>query len=112
MVRGVWDADSGRSPVDDHDTLATTPVMVVNEAFVRRFLPRESPIGKSLAITVRMGGITRSYEDDRRRRRRRCLSGDPRAAPAQIYFPLAQRSGPLLFTNFFITVRASAGAPR
>ena len=42
--------------VDDHDTVASTPVMVVNEAFVRRFLPAQNPLGKSLAITVRMGG--------------------------------------------------------
>jgi ABC-type antimicrobial peptide transport system permease subunit len=99
-------------PVDDHDTLATTPVMVVNEAFVRRFLPRESPIGKSLAITVRMGGdyplgtktIVGVVGDAVYRAIREPLQ-------PTIYFPLAQRSGPLLFTNFFITVRASAGAP-
>ena len=99
-------------PVDDHDTLATTPVIVVNEAFARRFLPAQSPIGKSLAITVRMGGdyplgtktIVGVVGD--------AVYGAIRE-PLQptIYFPLAQRNGPLLFTNFFITLRASAGAP-
>jgi putative ABC transport system permease protein len=101
----------GRS-VDDHDTLATTPVMVVNEAFVRRFLPRGNSIGKSLAITVRMGGdfplgtktIVGVVGDAVYRVIREPLQ-------PTIYFPLAQRSGPLLFTNFFITLRASAGAP-
>jgi ABC-type antimicrobial peptide transport system permease subunit len=28
-----------------------------------------------------------------------------------MYFPLAQRNGPLLFTNFFITLRARSGSP-
>jgi predicted permease len=99
-------------PVDDHDTLATTPVMVVNEAFVRQFLPGQSPIGKSLAITVRMGGdyplgtktIVGVVGDAVYRAIREPLQ-------PTIYFPLAQRNGPLLFTNFYITLRASAGAP-
>jgi predicted permease len=102
---------TGRA-VDDHDTLATTPVMVVNEAFVRRFLPGQSPIGKSLAITVRMGGdyllgtktIVGVVGDAVYRAIREPLQ-------PTIYFPLAQRNGPLLVTNFFITLRASAGAP-
>jgi putative ABC transport system permease protein len=99
-------------PFDDHDTLATTPVMVVNEAFVHRFLPAQSPVGKSLAITVRMGGdfpfgtktIVGVVGDAVYRGIREPLQ-------PTIYFPLAQRDGPILFTNFFITLRASAGAP-
>ena len=42
---------------DDHDTLATRPVMIVNEAFVRRFLPDRSPIDKPFALTFRMAPV-------------------------------------------------------
>jgi hypothetical protein len=33
-------------PITEEDTATTRPVAVVNEAFVKRFFPKESPIGK------------------------------------------------------------------
>ena len=99
---------------DGHDTLATQPVMVVNEAFVRRFLPGQSPIGKPIALTFRLapGGdfplgtktIVGVVGDAVYRAIREPLR-------PTIYLPLAQRDDPILFTNFFITLRASAGPP-
>ena len=36
--------------IDDHDTKAAQPVMLVNEAFVRRFFPGRNLIGTTLAL--------------------------------------------------------------
>jgi putative ABC transport system permease protein len=100
--------------VDDHDTTATQPVMLVNEAFERRLSPGRHLIGTSLAVTYRSD----SYGD--------ILLGsktvigvvgdavyrsirDP--ARPTIYFPLAQRDEPLLFTSFYLVVRSLAGSP-
>jgi putative ABC transport system permease protein len=99
---------------DDRDTLTSPPVMLVNESFVRRFLPNQDPVGKPMAVTFRMppfgdvllgtktivgvvgDSVYRAIRDPRR---------------PTIYFAMAQRPGPLLFANFFIAVRASAGSP-
>jgi putative ABC transport system permease protein len=100
--------------IDDHDTMTTQPVMLVNEAFVRRFFPGRNLIGTNLAVTYRSG----SYGD--------ILLGsktvigvvgdavyrsirDP--ARPTVYFPLAQRDDPLGFTNFYIVMRSLAGSP-
>ncbi|HEV2983146.1 MAG TPA: ADOP family duplicated permease [Vicinamibacterales bacterium] len=99
---------------DDHDTVGTRPVMVVNEAFVRHFFPDRNPIGHSLAMTFRtapFGDIpldTRTIVG---------VVGDAvyrtirEAHTPTTYRPLAQRDDPLLFTSFFITLRASGGSP-
>lgn len=99
---------------DQHDTPATHQVMVVNEAFVRRFLPAENPIGKPLASTFRMAPfgdvplgtwtIVGVVNDSVYRTIREPLR-------PTIYSPLSQRTDPILFTSFFIAVRASAGSP-
>jgi putative ABC transport system permease protein len=99
---------------DDHDTLAARQVMIVNEAFVRRFLPDQSPIDKPFAMTYRMSPVgdyplgTKTIVG---------VVGDSvyrvirEPIRPTIYFALGQRDGPLLFTSFFITLRASAGSP-
>jgi putative ABC transport system permease protein len=99
---------------DDRDTLTSPPVMLVNESFVRRFLPNQDPVGKPMTVTFRMppfgdvllgtktivgvvgDSVYRAIRDPRR---------------PTIYFAMAQRPGRLLFANFFIAVRASAGSP-
>jgi putative ABC transport system permease protein len=40
---------SGRM-LDDRDTASSTPVIVVNESFVRRYSPNENPIGKRAVV--------------------------------------------------------------
>src|SRR4029077_4930677 len=42
--------DAGRD-FDERDTPATPKVMIVNEAFARRFSPGAAPIGKPLTLT-------------------------------------------------------------
>ena len=98
--------------IDDHDTATAPPVMLVNEAFTRRFFPGHSVIGSELAVTVRMEGdfslgskrvigvvadaVYRSLREPMR---------------PTIYFPLAQRPGPILVSNFYLAVRSRTGAP-
>jgi predicted permease len=99
---------------DDHDMVGSPRVMVVNETFVRRVLGGHSPIGHSLAMTFRTGPsgdiplgtwtIVGVVGDSVYRTVR-----EPHAPTA--YRALAQRDDPLLFTSFFITLRASAGSP-
>jgi putative ABC transport system permease protein len=99
---------------DEHDAPATSRVMIVNEAFVRRFLAARSPIGTPLAITYRMapfGDIplgTMTIVGVVRDAVYRAIREPLRPT---IYFPMAQRTDPILFTNFFITLRTSAGSP-
>ena len=100
--------------IDDHDTINTRPVMLVNEAFARRFLPDQDPVGKAMALTFRtppfgdfvLGTktIVGVVGDSVYRAIREPLR-------PTIYFPLSQRSGPLLFTNFYVALRSSAGSP-
>jgi putative ABC transport system permease protein len=92
----------------------TRRVMVVNEAFVRQFLPDRNPIGHALAMTFRIAPLgdvplwTSTIVG---------VVGDAvyrsvrEAHAPTTYRALAQRGDPLLFTNFFITLRASAGSP-
>jgi len=98
----------------DGDTATSQPVMLVDEAFERRFLPSQTAVGTTLAVTFRMppfgdvllgtktivgvvgDSVYRSIRQPRR---------------PTIYFAFAQRSGPLLVPSFFIAVRARAGSP-
>jgi putative ABC transport system permease protein len=99
--------------VDDHDTKGAPSVMLVNEAFVRRFFPAASAIGGIVDVAVGPQGQTpvgsktivgvvsdmaaRSLRDD---------------VPPTMYAPLAQWNMPFPLIPFFsISLRASAGSP-
>jgi ABC-type antimicrobial peptide transport system permease subunit len=98
--------------IDDRDTATAQPVVVVNDAFVRRFLPGRSAIGETVAARTVIGvvgdqlaqggykpnGTPRSVRDD--------------ASPS-IYVPLAQSSGSFApdRTTISISVRPAAGSP-
>lgn len=98
---------------DDRDTAGVPSVMLVNESFVRRFLEGQNPLGTTLTLTFRSNlgdvplgpstivgvvgdAVYRSIREPLR---------------PTIYQPLAQRTDPLLYTNFFIAVRSSSGSP-
>jgi putative ABC transport system permease protein len=88
--------------------------MLVNEAFVRRFLTGGHPVGTTFALTGRIppsgdiplgqrtvvgvvaDAVYRSIRAPRR---------------PTIYTALAQHEGPLLYTYFYITVRSTADSP-
>jgi predicted permease len=96
---------------DERDTETAPNAMLVNEAFLRRFLPGRNPIGVPLALTFRSGSSgdiplgTRTIVG---------VAGDAAyrsiRTPMQptIYVPLAQRTDPLLFTYFYVAVRSAS----
>jgi putative ABC transport system permease protein len=101
--------------VDDRDTDAAPKVMLVNEALVRRFFPGRDLIGAPLALTFRSGQsgdvplgtyTVVGVAGDAAYRSIRTPMGPT------IYVPMAQRGGsPILFNNFYISVRSSSGSP-
>src|SRR6202000_306337 len=74
--------------ITDQDTATSTPVAIVNEAFVKRFFPGKDPIGQHFGIddTKYSGaweivGVFRDFK-----------MNDPRSAVRPVYLrPLAQR---------------------
>jgi putative ABC transport system permease protein len=100
--------------VDEHDTMETVPVIVVNEAFVRRFFLNRRPIGTTVPLSARAGAfgevplgsmtIVGVVADA-------VYSSIREPAPPTIYFPLAQAEGGISLTNFYIAARPSAGSP-
>src|SRR5207248_11780634 len=99
---------------DDRDTVGSPPVILVYEAVVRQMFPGERLVGTPLQLTYRsdefgdipigVKTVVGIAEDTVFRSIR-----SP-ALPAY-YAPLAQRSDPMLWTYFYITVQAKAGSP-
>jgi putative ABC transport system permease protein len=104
---------SGRD-FNGRDTASAPQVMLVNESFIRRFFPGRSVIGMPLAVAYRIAhfgdvslgsktivgvvadAVYRSLREPVR---------------PTIYFPLAQLSGPMLVSSFYLAVRSATGAP-
>jgi putative ABC transport system permease protein len=101
---------------DDHDTLAGAHVMVVNEAFVDRLLGgRRDAVGARLALSYRIPSVgempydTRSIVGVVGNSVYRSIRDTSKPT---IYFPLAQLEGPVMWTNFYLSVRSQARSPR
>ena len=96
--------------IENRDTNGSQPVMLVNEAFARRFFPGRSAVGEVLSVTARLvsagdfpvgqktivGVVGDSVY--------RSLRERPRPA---IYFPLAQYGTALPHVNFYLAVHAA-----
>jgi predicted permease len=98
--------------IAERDTAAGQPVVVVNEAFARRFFAGRRPIGETVSSRTVIGvaadqvmqggfkasGASRSLRD---------------AAPPAMYLPLAQsaNAGPAGRGSIILTVRWAAGSP-
>ena len=99
--------------IDDHDTATRQPVMLVNEAFARRFSAGRPLVGTTLVVTLRdqsgdtplgtqtivgvvSDAVYRSIREPAR---------------PMMYTPLAQRGFPIFQTYFYIAVRSSSGSP-
>jgi predicted permease len=105
--------EAGRD-FDEHDTPSSRKAIIVNEAFVRRFLHSSDAAERAVDLTYRtpsqgdfrMGtqtivgvvndSVYRSVRD--------------RGRPT-VYFSLTQDVDPILQSSFFVTVRAVAGSP-
>jgi hypothetical protein len=99
---------------DDHDTLTAPSVMLVNDAFVRRFAAGREVVGTTLALAMR---IPPSSDFPMGSKTIVGIVGDTvfrsirePVAPT-IYLPLAQWEGPLPQYTFHIGVRSSTGNP-
>jgi len=98
---------------DAHDTKGAMPVVIVNEAFVRRFLPGRSSIGRAVNLSLGPRG-----EYSMGAKTIVGVIGDAiymslrEPAPPTMYLPLTQWDLPIpLNASMNISVRAAAGAP-
>jgi predicted permease len=102
--------DAGRD-FDERDTPATPQVMIVNEAFARRFSPGASPVGKPLTLTFRAQGDyslgTKTVIGVVRDSVFRSIRSPDEPI---VYLALGQDTSPILTTNFYFGVR-SIGLP-
>ena len=93
---------------NDGDVKGAPSSIIVNEAFVQKFLPDTPPVGASLAFER---GAQRAGGPNRRRRRRNAAYNTLRVTDVPIaYVPLAQNDFPLL-GDATISVRAAVGSP-
>jgi predicted permease len=103
---------AGRS-FDAHDRSGAVPVLIVNEAFVRKFFPAGNPLGNAVTLAL---GPREEYSMEPRTIVG--VVGDTiysslrEASQAIAYLPLAQYDLPVPLTGFIsVTVRAAAGSP-
>jgi predicted permease len=99
--------------VDGGDTKSAPPVMLVNEAFVRRFFPAGNAIGGIVGVAVGPQGQTpvgsKSIVGVVRDMAFRSLRDE---VPPTMYAPLAQWNMPYPLVPYFsISIRSSAGPP-
>ena len=101
--------------IDERDTEDAPKVMLVNEAFVRRFFPGRNMIGAPVALTYRNGNLgdmplgTWTVVGIAADAAYRSIRTPMRPT---IYMPLAQRGrDPILQTYFYIAVRSASGSP-
>jgi hypothetical protein len=99
--------------VTNRDTNATPPIVLINEAFARRFFAGQNPIGAAVTVALGSGG-----EIPLGSRTVVGLVGDAayksvrESAPPTMYFPVAQWNFPIpMSATFFIAVRAVMGTP-
>lgn len=93
--------ESGRS-FNERDNAEATPVIILNQAFVRQFFPGENPLGKRLRtffgkpVMREVVGVVGNVKH----------SGPARATPPEVYVPYAQEPGPYMT----VVVRTDADA--
>ena len=98
----------GGRPFDDRDTLAATPVVIVNQTLARTFWPNESAIGKHLRP---IGGSKDPWStvigvvDDVKN------AGLDRPAGTELYLPSGQAEN-FGLTDMYVVMRGKSGDPR
>jgi putative ABC transport system permease protein len=99
---------------DDRDTVGSPPVMLVNEAVARRMFPGQQLVGTALQLTYRsqeFGDIPIGVKTVVGIVGNTVFRSIRSPEEPAYYAPLAQRSDPMLWTYFYITVQARAGSP-
>jgi predicted permease len=97
---------------DERDRLSSPPVAIVNETFVRRFLPGANPLGRRIRNPSSTPGETRPWIEVVGVAANAAYLSLRAAVPPTMYIPLAQRTSD---SGFFqvatLSVRAQSGAP-
>jgi predicted permease len=95
--------------IDSHDTASAPPVMLVNEAFVRRFLPGRNPIGASVTPLPPPGSAKAPTPSTIVGVVSDAVYRSVRAGTEPtVYLPVAQEG--VRATNVSISLRAEAGS--
>lgn len=100
--------------VDARDVNGAEPVMLVNEAFARRFFPGVPLVGHTVTVTLDVpptGKIPLGSKTIVGVVGDAVYSSLREPVPPTIYVPLAQRAGPLFFSVFFMAVRPTTASP-
>ena len=98
--------------VDGRDVKGAEPVMLVNEALVRRFFPHGPVIGRTVTVTLDVpptGALSLGPKTIVGIVGDAVYSSLREPVPPTVYVPLAQRDGPLFLSVFFMAVRPSSG---
>src|SRR5439155_1102952 len=99
---------------EDRDTVGSPPVMWVNDAVAGQQFPGQRLVGTPLQLTFRsqeFGDIPIGVKTVVGIVENTVFRSIRSPAQPAYYAPLAQRSDPMLWTYFYITVRAKAGSP-
>lgn len=95
----------------DGDTLDALPVMIVNEAFVRRFFPGEDVVARTVTVTADLGNVALGAKTIVGVVGDTVFASSRAEAPPAMYQPLAQRTFPLFYPAYFLAARTSLDAP-
>ena len=97
---------------DDRDRLSSPPVAIVNETFVRRFLPGGNPLGRRVRNPSSAPGVIRPWMEVVGIAADATYLSLRAAMPPTMYVPLAQQSAASgSFPFGTLSVRAASGPP-
>jgi putative ABC transport system permease protein len=100
--------------IDGRDVTGAEPVMLVNDAFARRFFPGARLAGRTVTVTLDVpptGKVSLGPKTIVGIVGDAVYSSVREPVPPTIYVPLAQREGPLFFSVFFMAVRSVSASP-
>jgi putative ABC transport system permease protein len=104
---------SGRD-IDRQDVNGAEPVMLVNEAFAKRFFPGARLVGQTVTLTVDVpptGKVPLGPKTVVGIVGDAVYSSVREPVPPTVSVPLAQHDGPLFFSVFFMAVRSGTATP-
>ncbi len=97
---------------DDRDRLSSPPVVIVNQTFVRRFLPGANPLGRRVRNPSSAPGVIRPWMEVVGIVADATYLSLRAAMPPTMYVPLAQQSAASgYFPAATLSVRAASGSP-
>jgi putative ABC transport system permease protein len=117
VISPDWFLTYGTRPVagrdfDERDRIASPPVAIVNETFVRRFLQGGNPLGRRIRNPSSTPGETRPWMEVVGVVTDAAYLSLRAAVPPTMYVPLAQQpTGSGFFPSATLSVRSASGSP-